>query len=148
MRTNSRPDRRLIFLLNVAQRRVHRFIAGQAKEGGVTSAQSGLLFVLGRRDGALMGEAGAALDLGMPGISGLAERMAGAGLIEKRADPGDGRASRLWLTVAGRKALARARAGAAELNARLSEGFTDAEIDIVSRWLTGVQSKFPRGDDE
>ena len=148
MRTNSRPDRRLIFLLNVAQRRVQRFVASQTREGRVTSAQSGLLFVLGRRDGALMGEAGAALDLGMPGISGLAERMAGAGLIEKRADPDDGRASRLWLTAAGRKALARSKAGAAELNARLTEGFTDAEIDIVSRWLTGVQGKFPRGDDE
>jgi len=148
MRTNSRPDRRLIFLLNVAQRRVQRFVASQTKEGRVTSAQSGLLFVLGRRDGALMGEAGAALDLGMPGISGLAERMAAAGLIEKRADPDDGRASRLWLTAAGRKALARSKAGAAELNARLTEGFTDAEIDIVSRWLTSVHGKFPRGDDE
>jgi DNA-binding MarR family transcriptional regulator len=148
MRTNSRPDRRLIFLLNVAQRRVQRSVAARTKEGGVTSAQSGLLFVLGRRDGALMGEAGAALDLGMPGISGLAERMAEAGLIEKRADPDDGRAWRLWLTAAGRKALARSKAGAAELNARLTEGFTDAEIDIVSRWLTSVQGKFPRGEDE
>jgi DNA-binding MarR family transcriptional regulator len=148
MRTNSRPDRRLIFLLSVAQRRVHRFIAAQTRDGGATAAQSGLLFVLGRRDGTLMGEAGAALDLGMPGISGLAERMVEAGLIEKRADPEDGRASRLWLTATGRKALARAKAGAAELNTRLTEGFTDAEIDVVSRWLAGVQSKFPRGDNE
>lgn len=150
MRTNSdqRPDRRLIFLLNVAQRRLQRFIAAQTREGGVTSAQSGLLFVLGRRDGVLLGEAGAALDLGMPGISGLAERMAEAGLIAKRADPDDGRAWRLWLTAAGRKALARTKARVAELNARLIEGFSDAEIDIVSRWLTSVQSKFPKGEDE
>jgi DNA-binding MarR family transcriptional regulator len=150
MRNNSRPspDRRLIYLLNVAQRRLQRFVAAQTRAGGVTSAQSGLLFVLGKRDGVLMGEAGAALDLGPPGISGLAERMVEAGLIEKRADPDDGRASRLWLTAAGRKALARTRAGVAELNARLTGGFSDAEIDIVSRWLTSVQSKFPRGDDE
>ena len=67
-------DRRLIFLLNVAQRRVQRFVAAQSPNGRVTAAQSGLLFVLGRRDGVLMGEAGAALDLGMPGISGLVER--------------------------------------------------------------------------
>jgi DNA-binding MarR family transcriptional regulator len=150
MRNNSapRPDRRLIYLLNVAQRRLQRFVAAQTKAGGVTSAQSGLLFVLGKRDGVLTGEAGAALDLGPPGISGLAERMVGAGLIEKRADPDDGRASRLWLTAMGRKALARTKAGVAELNARLTEGFSEAEIDIVSRWLTSVQSKFPRGDDE
>jgi DNA-binding MarR family transcriptional regulator len=148
MRTNPSPDRRLIFLLNVAQRRLQRHVAAQTKEGGVTSAQSGLLFVLGRRDGVLMGEAGAALDLGMPGMSGLAERMAEAGLIEKRADPDDGRASRLWLTAAGRKALARTKAGVAELNRRLTDGFTDGEIDIVSRWLTSLQAKFPKGDDE
>jgi DNA-binding MarR family transcriptional regulator len=95
-----------------------------------------------------MSEAGAALDLGMPGISGLADRMVEAGLITKRADPDDGRAWRLWLTAAGRKALARTKAGVAEVNARLTEGFTDAEIEIVSRWLTSVQTKFPIGDEE
>src|SRR5689334_3224875 len=150
MRTNfgTPTDRRLIFLLNVAQRRLQRFVAAQTRDGGVTAAQSGLLFVLGRADGALMGEAGAALDLGMPGISGLAERMVEAGLIEKRADPADGRAWRLFLTASGRKALARTKARVAELNARLAQGFSEAEIDIVSRWLASVQSKFPKGDDE
>lgn len=141
-------DRRLIFLLNVAQRRLQRHLAAQAPRGGVTPAQSGLLFVLGKRDGVLMGEAGAALDLGMPGISGLADRMVEAALIEKRADPNDGRAWRLWLTQAGRKALARTKTGVTELNARLAEGFSEAEIDIVARWLTSLQTKFPRGDDE
>jgi DNA-binding MarR family transcriptional regulator len=141
-------DRRLIFLLNVAQRRLQRWLAAQAPKGGVTAAQSGLLFVLGRRDGILMGEAGAALDLGMPGISGLSDRMMEAGLIEKRADPDDGRAWRLWLTASGRKALVRSKAGVAELNARLAEGFSDAEIETVARWLTSLQAKFPKGEDQ
>ena len=141
-------DRRLIFLLNVAQRRLQRWLAAQAPKGGVTAVQSGLLFVLGRRDGVLMGEAGAALDLGMPGISGLSDRMMEAGLIEKRADPDDGRAWRLWLTASRRKALARSKAGVAELNARLTEGFSDAEIEIVARWLTSLQTKFPKGEDQ
>lgn len=137
----------MIYLLSVAQRRVQRFVATQAPRG-VTATQAGLLFVLGRRDGVLLGEAGAALDLGMPGISGLVERAVEAGLIEKRADPEDGRAWRLWLTASGRRALARARAGAAELNARLMEGFSEAEIDIVARWLSSVQRKFPKGENE
>jgi DNA-binding MarR family transcriptional regulator len=147
MRTNPPPpDRRLIYLLNVAQRRVQRFVGTQRR--GATPAQSGLLFVLGKQDGLSMSEAGAALDLGPPGISGLAERMAEAGLLDKRADPADARASRLWLTGAGRKALTQAKAGAADINARLMDGFTEAEIDIVSRWLKAVQTKFPKGDDE
>ena len=136
----------MIYLLNVAQRRVQRFVAGQRR--GATPAQSGLLFVLGRQDGLSMGEAAAALDVGLPGISALAERMADAGLIARRADPADGRASRLWLTAAGRKELSRAKTGAADINARLMDGFSEAEIDIVSRWLKAVQTKFPKGDDE
>ena len=30
-----------------------------------------------------------------------------------------------------------------DLNARLTEGFTEAEIDVVARWLTSLQTKFP-----
>jgi len=84
----------------------------------------------------------------MPGISGLADRMIEAGLIESAPDPNDGRAWRLWLMPRGRKALARTKAGVAELNARLTQGFSDAEIDIVARWLSSLQTKFPKGDDE
>jgi len=145
---SARREPRLVFLLTVAQRRMQRWMAARTQASGVTAAQSGLLFVLGQRDGVLMGEAGAALDLGPPGISGLVDRMTAANLIRRRADPEDGRAWRLWLTPAGRSALAQSKSGLAEINARLTDGFTEAEIDVVARWLTGLQSKFPKGEDE
>ncbi len=143
-----RREHRLVFLLNVAQRRLQRWMAARTQASGVTAAQSGLLFILGQRDGVLMGEAGAALDLGPPGISGLVDRMTAASLIKRRADPDDGRAWRLWLTPTGRAALAQSKAGLAEINARLTEGFTEAEIDVVARWLTSLQTRFPRGEDQ
>jgi DNA-binding MarR family transcriptional regulator len=143
-----RREHRLVFLLNVAQRRLQRWMAARTQTSGVTAAQSGLLFILGQRDGVLMGEAGAALDLGPPGISGLVDRMTAASLIKRRADPDDGRAWRLWLTPAGRAAMALSKAGLTEVNARLTEGFTEAEIDVVARWLTTMQTRFPRGEDE
>src|SRR6478672_1661100 len=143
-----RREHRLVFLLNVAQRRLQRWMAARTQHNGVTAAQSGLLFILGQRDGVLMGEAGAALDLGPPGISGLVDRMTAASLIKRRADPDDGRAWRLWLTPAGRAALAQSKAGLTEVNARLTDGFSEAEIDVVARRLTGLQSKFPRGEDD
>jgi len=145
---SQRRDHRLVFLLNVAQRRLQRWMAARAQASGVTAAQSGLLFILGQRDGVLMGEAGAALDLGPSGISGLVDRMTAASLIKRRADPDDGRAWRLWLTPAGRAAMAQSKAGLAEVNARLTEGFSEAEIDVVARWLTTMQTRFPRGEDE
>jgi DNA-binding MarR family transcriptional regulator len=139
---------RLVFLLNVAQRRLQRFVAARSGESGVTAAQSGLLFVLGQRDGVLMSEAAAALDLGPPGVSGLVDRMTAANLIRRRADPDDGRAWRLWLTQAGRDALAQSKAELTAINARLMEGFSDTEIDVVARWLESFQSKFARGEDQ
>ena len=138
---------RLIYLLSVAQRRLQRWMAAQPSSG-VTPAQAGLLFILGKQDGILMGEAGAALDLGPAGISGLVDRTTAAKLIERRADREDGRAWRVWLTPRGRTALAQAKASAAEVNAALTEGFTAAEIDIVARWLTSIQDKFPREPNE
>ena len=144
----ARREHRLVFLLNVAQRRLQRWMTARKQNSGVTSTQAGLLFILGKRDGVLMGEAGAALDLGPPGISGLVDRMTAANLIKRRADPDDGRAWRLWLTPAGRAAMAQSKAGLAEVNARLTEGFTEAEIYIIARWLTTLQTRFPRGEDE
>lgn len=143
----SRPERRFVFLLNVAQRRLQRWIAAQAPDSRATAAQSGLLLVLGQRDGILMGEAGAALDLGPPGISGLVDRMMAAKLIQRRPDPEDGRAWRLWLTPAGRAALAETKAGLVEINARLTDGFSETELDVVARWLTSFQRKFPKGEE-
>ena len=145
---SQRREHRLVFLLNVAQRRLQRWMAARAQASGVTAAQSGLLFILGQRDGVLMGEAGAALDLGPPGISGLVDRMTAASLIKRRPDPDDGRAWRLWLTPAGRAAMAQSKAGLTEVNVRLTEGFTEAEINVVARWLTTMQTRFPRGEDE
>lgn len=145
MRNKSQEARhhRLIYLLNVAQRRLQRWMVAQP-QNEVTPAQAGLLFILGKQDGVLMGEAGAALDMGPAGISGLVDRSAAAKLVERRADREDGRAFRVWLTPKGRNALAQAKSNAAAVNAALTEGFSAAEIDIVARWLTSIQDKFPR----
>ena len=141
-------DRRFVFLLAAGHRRVQRWIEAKlANEGnGLTSAQSGVLFYLGSADGALIGEAAEALDLAPSAMTGLVDRMTRAGLVERRPDPKDGRALRLHLTDHGRAARAEAKAGLAHLNAHLTEGFTDDEIAVVARWLSSLQTKFPKGD--
>jgi DNA-binding MarR family transcriptional regulator len=139
------PDRRLIFLLSVGQRRLQRWVEQQlVAENGLTSAQSGVLFYLGRNDGALIGEVAEALDLVPSAMTGLVDRMERAGLVQRRPDSADGRALRIYLTVAGQSTRKRAVAKTQALNGKLMEGFSDKEIDIVSRWLTSLQSKFPK----
>lgn len=140
-------DRRLIFLLNAGHRRVQRWIeAKMAAKGVTTAAQSGVLFYLGEQDGALIGEAADALDLAPSAMTGLIDRMTRAELVERRADPKDGRAMRLHLTDKGRTAREAAKAGLDGINAHLTEGFTDEEIGVVARWLASLQTKFPKGE--
>lgn len=140
-------DRRLIFLLNAGHRRVQRWIEGKmAAKGGLTAAQSGVLFYLGEQDGALIGEAADALDLAPSAMTGLIDRMTRAELVERQADPKDGRAMRLHLTDKGRAARQAAKAGLDGVNAHLTEGFTDEEIGVVARWLASLQAKFPKGE--
>jgi len=140
-------DRRLIFLLNAGHRRVQRWIeAKMAAKGGLTAAQSGVLFYLGEQDGALIGEAADTLDLAPSAMTGLIDRMTKAELVERRADPRDGRAMRLYLTDKGRAAREAAKAGLDGVNAHLTAGFTDEEIGVVARWLSSLQTKFPKGE--
>jgi DNA-binding MarR family transcriptional regulator len=82
------PDRRLVFLLNAGHRRVQRWIeAKMAAKGGLTAAQSGVLFFVGGQEGALIGEAAEALDLAPSAMTGLIDRMTRAELVERRPIP-------------------------------------------------------------
>lgn len=139
------PSRRLFFLLSAGARRVQRWIDAElAGMGGLTQAQSGLLFFLGKEGGALIGEAAEALDVAPSAMTGLVDRMARSGLVERRPDADDGRSHRLFLTEAGRAARAAAMDGLKELNTTLTEGFTEAEVATIARWLSSLQTRFPR----
>lgn len=117
-----------------------------AAKGGLTAAHSGVLFFLGQRDGALIGEAAEALDLAPSAMTGLIDRMTKVDLVERRADPADGRAMRLYLTDKGHQAREYAKGGLDGINATLTDGFSDEEIAVVARWLMSLQTKFPKGD--
>ena len=129
-------DRRFIYLLTLAQRRVQQW--GREPGETVTAAQAGVLFTLSADKGAPMGEIARALGIGGPGLSGRVDRMEAAGLVRRGPDARDARATRVALTDAGRIAREAAKARAGAVDARLVEGFTEAELDVVARWLTHV----------
>jgi len=70
------------------------------------------------------------------------DRMAKPGLILRRVDEPYKRSYRLWLTEAGREAAQQAMAELAPLNVKLTQGFTDSELEIVSRWLHTVNERY------
>jgi DNA-binding MarR family transcriptional regulator len=132
---------RFVYLLSVAHRRLQAFVRERAD--GHSATRAGLLMAISPERGAAMSSLGATLDLAPPGISNLVERAREAGLLERHVDPEDARAFRLTLTRSGEEARRIAVAEARRLNERLCEGFTEAELAIVARWLEAFTAKFP-----
>lgn len=130
---------RFVFLLNRAQRILQRWVETRP-EGweGISSAQAAVLFILGARGSAAIGEIAAELKVAPAAVTNLSKRMQAAGLVERVADEQDARMTRLRLTPAGARAGDTARAVLAGLNARLTEGFSTEELATVARWLERV----------
>ena len=137
---------RLIFLLSSAQRRLQQFIAAEqdhaVREGlaAPTPAQSGVLFLLAREDGATMGRVATALDLAPSAVSGLVQRMELLGWVQRRASDVDARTQHVWLQPAGAAQLPALRKALGRINERLTGAFTLAELQTVARWLEHVQT--------
>lgn len=141
----TRRPPRLVFLTTVAERQMRRWIA---RRGGAHAAgnggqgfgapAAGVLLHLADHPGATIGEVTVALQASPAGASGLLARMERADLVRRRTDPDDRRTVRLDLTPTGTAALDDVRTALAELNDRLTDGFTDDELATVSRWLEHV----------
>ncbi|MGW0436867.1 MarR family winged helix-turn-helix transcriptional regulator [Micromonospora sp. NPDC003197] len=143
--TDVGPLPRLVFQLIVAERSVRRWIDARSGDTGIGAAGVGVLFHLARHPHALIGDVTAALDASPSGMSGLINRLDRAGLVNRSADPEDARATRLSLTPLGRQAVESARVVLGSLNARLTEGFTAEELQVVSRWLAHTANEMRRG---
>lgn len=136
-------ERRYVWLLSRAQKRLHRHLEQRAEaQAGISVVQAGALFALQREDGAISSELAGQLDIAPSAMTGLADRMGRGGLLERRVDEQDKRINRLWLTDHGREVAERARAELAPLNRTLAEGFSDEEMRVVSRWLAAVAQRF------
>lgn len=130
----TQPSRRMFWHLSRAYRRVSAASDARFADLDLTGTQAGALYCFGE-DGLLVGELAAKLDLAQSAASGLAQRLEDAGLVARHEVAGDGRAARLKLTAAGRKKRDEAARRTVAANAKLLQGFSDQEIDVVVRWL-------------
>lgn len=129
-------DRRFIHLLIRAQRHVSRLLEQRVQaDADITATQAGVLFYLMKNDGSMSRVVAEAVGIAAPAMSGLADRMEQRGLLERRADEHDARAARLFITPEGRERAKAALAHVRPANKKLCEGFTDEELDVVTRWL-------------
>jgi MarR family transcriptional regulator for hemolysin len=95
-------NREFSFTLNDVARMLRTFSNQKAKQFGVTRAQWAVLARLDRFEGLKQSELAEMLDLQPITLTRLLDRLCDCGFIERRADPNDRRAKRLYLTPAGR----------------------------------------------
>ena len=136
-------DRRLFHLLTQAQRALVKFAdAALLAEHGVTSQQGAVLMYLAKDDAIPLTRLGEALGLNAPAVTGLVNRLERLALVQRRDDPADGRAYRLTLTDEGKRRAAAILPRVRALQAELTRGFSPDEIDTISRFLTGLITRF------
>jgi DNA-binding MarR family transcriptional regulator len=82
------------------------------------------------------------LKLDKSAITGLVDRLEKKAMIERRNDPKDRRAIRLYLTKAGRDAAVEALPVVKQQNRAIEKGFSPEEIEVFSRVLRAAIERF------
>ena len=98
-----RPLRReFIYQMVETARLMRNHVDHRAREHGTTRAQWGVLARLRRQEGLNQAALAEQMELQPISLARLLDRLQSQGLIERRADPSDRRAYRLYLTAPGR----------------------------------------------
>jgi MarR family transcriptional regulator, transcriptional regulator for hemolysin len=100
-------NREFAFSLNDVARMLRTYADHKASQFGITRAQWVVLVRLDRFEGLKQSELAEMLDLQPITLTRLLDRLCESGLIERRADPNDRRAKRLYLTAQARPLLER-----------------------------------------
>jgi MarR family transcriptional regulator, transcriptional regulator for hemolysin len=125
------PRREFGFLLNDVARLLRTCADQKARQFGMTRAQWAVLARLQRSEGLKQSELAEMLDLQPITLTRLLDRLCANGLIERRADPEDRRANRLFLTPAAGPLMQHLDALGEELMATVLEGIDGQAVTVM-----------------
>ena len=136
------PQESLAFLLGDTSRLLRRRFDARAREFGVSRAQWQVLFALSRNEG--INQTGLAdyLEVETITLCRMVDRLAEAGLVERRPDPADRRAWRLHLTPAAHPLLERLRVLGDEVVADGVAGIAGERIEAAVATLSAIRANF------
>jgi MarR family transcriptional regulator for hemolysin len=130
---------RLSFLIHDVSRMRRTAYDQLMKPIGVTRAQWWVLAHLSRYDGIMQTKLADALDVGKASLGTLIDRLELAGFVERREDPVDRRAKRVFMARPGRQLLARMMREENRFNERILSGLSDADRDTMIRTLSRIK---------
>jgi MarR family transcriptional regulator, organic hydroperoxide resistance regulator len=122
--------RRAYFHLQIAAHRLQTLANEHSlATAGITAAQAGALFAIEQSPGTSQRSLADTLRQRESAVTGMVNRLAKAGLIERRRDDNDQRTRQLWLTPAGEDVLTTVRAHTEELNRLFDEAVGTEKVD-------------------
>ena len=136
-------DKRLFFLLNMAQRKLFNYVDKACEDALDTSVtQLAALLYIVKHSGCLQKDVAKALSLNKSAVTGLIVRMEKNELLERFVSDEDARAIKLYPTPEGVQKTLDLMPFIDELNTLFSEDFTDEEIKTVLKFLNFVIKRF------
>jgi DNA-binding MarR family transcriptional regulator len=112
----------------------------------ITMSQAKALYLLSVRPAATMSSIAAELGVGASAVSGLIDRLAAQGLVDRREDPDDRRQQLVTITDVGTAALDSMREMRAQVTLRLLKGLDDHELEAFRTSLIALDREVQRLD--
>jgi MarR family transcriptional regulator for hemolysin len=129
----------MAFLISDLARLLKTYVDQQARRFGMTRAQWAVLARLERAEGLKQSELAEILDLQPITLTRLVDRLCDSGLIERRADPNDRRAKRLFLTLQARPLMDRLARLGEEVMSEVLAGIDEADVALMISKLSAAK---------
>jgi MarR family transcriptional regulator, transcriptional regulator for hemolysin len=137
-------NREIAFTIMDVARLLKTYADQRARQFGISRAQWAVLLRIDRTEGLKQSELAEMLDLQPISLTRLLDRLAENGLIERRSDPNDRRANRLYLKPAAKPLLGRLSELGADMMETVLEGLDAKALDRLLKEL-GVLKDNLRG---
>jgi MarR family transcriptional regulator for hemolysin len=136
--------REIAFTIMDVARLLKTYADQRARQFGISRAQWAVLTRIERNEGLKQSELAELLDLQPISLTRLLDRLAGNSLIERRADPNDRRANRLYLTPAAKPLLGRLSELGADMMETVLDGLDEKSIERMLKQLVAMKDNLRR----
>jgi MarR family transcriptional regulator for hemolysin len=136
--------REIAFTIMDVARLLKTYADQQARQFGISRAQWAVLVRIDRTEGLKQSELAELLDLQPISLTRLLDRLADNGLIERRSDPNDRRANRLYLKPAAKPLLGRLSELGADMMETVLEGLDAKSVDRMLKELVMLKDNLRR----
>lgn len=133
-------DVRLGYLMHDVSRLRRVVFDNYMRPLGITRSQWWVLSNLSRHDGMIQSDLAVRMDLGKAALGGLVDRLEASAFLERRPEPADRRAKRIYLAPKGEQIVREMRASNQKMSDEILKGLSDKQRRELADMLALVKA--------